>query len=164
MAKMWPTYWPYSIYIYICRRGIRLSTFLPFLESLVCPPFCQNLIFSAGRSISRVISLSTFGGHFWPQKVDKLMTLKVDKLMTLWKRYVFPYFGLFGPFFWKTRTLIEKQTGTSVDKLMTFRNSQCYFSVFFCFLIFLFYLFFLVPLFVVFESSSKNLCYVSMLE
>ena len=91
------------------------------------------------------------------------MTLKVDKLMTLWKRYVFQYFGLFGPFFFrKTRTLIEKQAGTSVDKLMTFRNSQCYFSVFLSY--FSVFLFFLVPLFVVFESSSKNLSYVSMLD
>ena len=32
--------------IYICRRVFRLSTFWPFRELLVCPPFCQNLISS----------------------------------------------------------------------------------------------------------------------
>ena len=45
--------------VYICRRVISLSTFWPFWELLVCPPLCQNLIFTAGRSILRVISLST---------------------------------------------------------------------------------------------------------
>ena len=47
------------IYIYICRRVVSLSTFWPFWELLVCPPFCPNLIFTAGKSILRVISLST---------------------------------------------------------------------------------------------------------
>ena len=79
-----------------------------------------------------------FWVHFWPQKVDKLIALEVAKLITFKWLYVFPYLGLFGPFFCKTRTLIEKQTGTSGDKLITFWNFQCYFSVFFvgcCFLI-----------------------------
>ena len=112
----------------------------------------------------RVFSLSTFGVHFWPQKVDKLITLKVDKLITLWRLYVFPYLGLFGPFFWKTRTLIEQQTGTSVDILITFRNFQCCFSVFLVVSYFPVFFLFLVPFFDVFESSSKNLSYVSMLQ
>ena len=114
----------------------------------------------------KVNRLSTFGGHFWPPKVDNLLTFKVANPLTLWKRYVFPYFSLFGSFFWKTRTLIEKQTGTSVDNPLTFRNSQC-FSFFFgcCCLIFLFLFFvFLAPFFDVFDSSSKKSSYVSMLE
>ena len=82
--------------------------------------------------------MSTFGVHFWPQKVDKLITLKVDKRIALWRLYVFPYLGLFGPFFENTRTLIEKQTGTSVDKLIIFWNFQCHFSDFCCFLVVVF--------------------------
>ena len=50
---------PY-IYIYMCRKVIRLSTFWPSWELLVCPPFCPNLIVTAGRSILRVISLCTW--------------------------------------------------------------------------------------------------------
>ena len=46
-------------YIYICRRVIGLSTFWPFWKLIGCPPFCQNLIFTAGRSILKVNGLST---------------------------------------------------------------------------------------------------------
>ena len=64
------------IYICICRRVISLSTFWPFRELLVCPPFCQNLIFTAARSKLRVISLATgellvcplFGSIFDPKR------------------------------------------------------------------------------------------------
>ena len=48
-----------SLLQHICRRAISLSTFWPFRELLVYPPFCQNLIFTATRSKLRVISLAT---------------------------------------------------------------------------------------------------------
>ena len=118
-------------------------------ESFVCPPLAFARVirlstvlwkfhsYSGQKQIEShwfghriVISLSTFWVHFCPQKVDKLMTLEVAKLMTFKWLYVFSYLGLFGPFFWKTRTLIEKQTGTSGDKLITFWNVLCRFSVF----------------------------------
>ena len=47
------------IYIYACRRVIRLSTFWPFRSLLACPPLCrQNLILTAARSKLKVISLT----------------------------------------------------------------------------------------------------------
>ena len=47
-----------TAYIYICRRVTGLSTFWPFWKLIGCPPFCQNLIFTAGRSILRVNGLA----------------------------------------------------------------------------------------------------------
>ena len=47
-------------HIYICRRGTGLSTFWPFWKLIGCPPFCQNLIFTAGRSILKVNGLATW--------------------------------------------------------------------------------------------------------
>ena len=54
--------WRYHphIYIYICRRVTGLSTFWPFWKLIGCPPFCQNLIFTAGRSILKVNGLATW--------------------------------------------------------------------------------------------------------
>ena len=119
---------PAYIYMCVCRRVISLSTFWPFRELLVCPPFCQNLILTAARSklkaislATRAISLSTFWVDIWPKNLDKLVAFEVAKLITFKWLYVFPYLGLFGPFFEKqNRASIERQVGTSVDTLITF--------------------------------------------
>ena len=130
------------VHILAVLKGTGLSTVLSKSH------FCREKHFkSQWVGHLKVNRLSTFGGHFWPQKVDNPLTFKVANPLTFWKRYVFQYFSLFGPFYWKTRTLIEKQTGTSVDNPLTFRNSQCFFWVFFWFLFayFPFFCFSLLP-------------------
>ena len=103
--------------MFVCMFYIYINIYMHAGELLVCPLFC---LFESYSFVHRFVKISFlqqgeafwellvcppksylfvhFGGHFWPQKVDKLITLKVDKLITLWRLYVFPYLGLFGPF------------------------------------------------------------------
>ena len=168
-----------SQHIYICRIVISLSTFWSFRRLFVCPPFCPNLILTAARSKwkllvchRRVISLSTFGVHFWPQKVYKLITFEAAKLITFKWLYGFPYLGLFVPFFekknlslnWKANGHIGGQTNNFLKFSMLFFWHNMFFGC--CFLIFLFFCFFcflflfLVPFWCFCQSSSISLSYV----
>ena len=44
MAKMWPSYWPYSIYIYIHTIESKVGPRSGVFESKLGPSLCQNLV------------------------------------------------------------------------------------------------------------------------
>ena len=90
--------------------------------------------------------LSTFGGHFWPQNVDNPVPFKVANPMPLWKRYVFPYFSLFGPFFLKNQNLNWKANGHIGGQTNAFQKFSMFFFCFFWLLFSYFpFFFFLAP-------------------
>ena len=165
--KRWPSYWLMvaklltqtlqHIHIYICRRSYWVVHFLAVLKVIrLSTVLSKSHFYSREKHFKsywvvhlKVIRLSTFGGHFWPPKVDNLITFKVDNPITLWKRYVFPYFSLFGPFFLKNQNLNWKANGHIGGQPNNFQKFSMFFLFFFgcCFLIFLFFCFFLAPFF-----------------
>ena len=119
------------IYMHACRRVIRLSTFGPFRELFDCPPFCQNLILTATRSKLTIIKLAAcplFWRFLAPQS-GQTSNFRGGQTNNFQMALCYPIFETIGANFLKTknRTLIEKQAGTSVDKLRTFINFECYF-------------------------------------
>ena len=99
-----------------------MSSFGPFRELFVCPPFCENLILTTAKSKLKIISLAT------------------RELL------VCPLWGLiFDPQKWTTRKRAHRWT-----KNMNFHQFECHFSNITCLLVVVLLLFFIVVHFSVF--------------
>ena len=154
------------IYIYICRRGTGLSTFWPFWKAIGCPPFCQNLIFTAGRSILRGIGLATWKAIGCPLLVaifdPKMWTtycLSRWPTQCLSGNAMFSHISAYLGLFLKNQNLNWKANGHIGGQPINFQKFSMFFFGFFLVLVCLFsffFVFFLAPFFMFLTLLLRN--------